>query len=77
MPVLANDALRKQEDVIADKIQRCLRSDEGKLLVERLLELHHQYSTQLKSNRELVDIHRNQGKIEAIEVILRMREEKV
>lgn len=74
--MLPNDTLAAQHKAVDDKIQRCMRSDDGKVLIEKLLELHHMSSTQLKTAREVVDIYRYQGRIEAFELILKMREEK-
>jgi hypothetical protein len=71
-----NDTFNKQEETRLNKITRGLRSDDGKELIEHLLELHQRISTQLKGNRDPIDIYRNQGKVEALELILKLREEK-
>lgn len=73
--MMPNASLQQQEETRLSKIARCLRSEDGKALVEHILELHQRNSVQLKTNREPVDIYRNQGKIEALELILKLREE--
>jgi len=73
---LPNDNLRDQQKLEDDKIARCLRTDEGKVLVERLLSRKYQAQYQLGSYKEPVDIYRAQGHLDEIEYILRLREEK-
>lgn len=70
-----NSKLQEQEETRISKIARGLRTEDGKALIEWILESHQRNSTQLKTNRETVDIYRNQGKLEALESILKLREE--
>lgn len=67
--------LSQDEAKRLERIQRCLRSEDAKELIDKLNELNNRAITQLKSARELIDIARWQGKIEAFETVLKLREE--
>jgi hypothetical protein len=75
--MLPNEKFTKQYEMEDDKIRRCLQSEDGKFLVERLLGMYHRHMSQLKTAREPVDIYRYQGRIESLELILKMREGEV
>lgn len=57
------------------RIAKLLRSDDGKELIAKLVDLHQRASNQLKTSRDVIDIHRYQGRLEAYEQILNMKEE--
>jgi hypothetical protein len=58
-----------------ERIAKLLRSDDGKELITKLVDLHQRTSNQLKTARDVIDIHRYQGRLEAYEQILNMKEE--
>lgn len=58
-----------------DKIKRCLRTDEGKELIDKIQDLCKRTTNQLKTARDVIDIHRYQGRLEAWEQILKMKED--
>lgn len=68
--MLATDEIRQNE-----RIQRCLRTDDGKELINKLLNFCFKTTNQLKTARDEVDIHRYQGRLEAYEQILKMKED--
>ena len=70
-----NASLVKQEEIIADKIRRCLQSEEGKFLVAKLRERQVNIRKQLQSFIEPVDIFRAQGHLTEIDVLLSFGEE--
>lgn len=69
MALTPDDAKRQ------DKILRCLRSEDGKAVVEWVTELCNRSVQQLKSVREPIDIGRHQGRVEAFEQILKSSKE--
>jgi hypothetical protein len=58
-----------------DKIQRCLRSEDGKVLMVKLIEYYKRSDSQLKSARDTVDIYRYQGHLEALANVLKLEED--
>lgn len=67
--------LTVEEQKQHEKIQRCLRSDDAKALIEKIHDMCFRTMNQLKGSRDEVDIHRYQGRLEAWEQILKMKEE--
>ena len=74
MPNFVEDERKRQEQQ-ADKIQRCLRSEEGKFLVSWLNEQLYRDQTQLEGASELIEIGRWQGRVETLRKILKLKEE--
>lgn len=70
-----NDTYVNQEHLRKDKINKLLRSEDGLILTAYVIELFNRVSSQLKTSRDTVDIHRYQGRLEAYEQILKLREE--
>ncbi len=73
---LPNDKPLNEEQMERDKISRCLRSDDGKVLTQRVAEYVRRCQLQLNTARDVVDIHRYQGQIQAYETILKLREDR-
>jgi hypothetical protein len=71
-----NDKPRSEERIVLDKIDRCLRTEDGLTLISRIHYYINQAQNQLKTARDVIDIHRYQGQISAWETILKLREEK-
>jgi hypothetical protein len=72
-----NDKPRSEERLLLDKIERCLRSEDGLVLINHIHHNLQQVQRQLNTARDPVDVHRYQGKIDAYETILKLREEKL
>lgn len=62
--------------LVKDKINRCLRSDEARELVESLCDARRREIVQLIGSRELLDIGRCQGRLEILNWLLKLREEQ-
>lgn len=67
--------LSELDQLNLERIRRCLTTEDGRVLVSWINGLFQRVSTQLRTSRETVDIHRYQGKLEAYDQILRVREE--
>jgi hypothetical protein len=68
--MLSNEETKRNE-----RIMRCLRSEDGTALREKIMELVLRSINQLKTAREPIEIGRHQGRVEALEQILKMKEE--
>jgi hypothetical protein len=78
MPVnmLATDRVANdREKVIWDKIARLLRTDDGKLLLEKVDNRHKWHIKNLQVAHDLIEIGREQGRLEILEWLLTMRED--
>jgi hypothetical protein len=56
-----------------DKIRRCLRSEEGQVFLADVYTNYKRALQQLKTVREPIDLGRYQGRVEALEQILKMK----
>lgn len=72
---IPNKQQQSQDAVVLDKIQRFLRLTDGKPFFERLEERRSRAYSSLRSNSELIEVGRSQGRIEILEWIMNMKEE--
>jgi hypothetical protein len=63
------------EAVRRDKIRRCLQSEDGQVFLADVYVNYKRALQQLKSVREPIELGRYQGRVEALEQILKMKGE--